>query len=258
MHEIGRSVKLFRGTGLLIIALLFQGCAGTQQATTATAAAPGSSTPTSSTASTTGTPASGSSTPPTPATSPSPGGSSSNAAAAITLQGVPPTSAAVGTGYAFQPAVSPGSAGVTFAATGLPAWLSFNANTGALSGTPAVKDEGTTGHITISATNGSSRASLTPFTIQVKGMASAMESIKLSWAAPTKNADGTPVTDLAGYHIYYGPSANELTKKIDVAGAASTAYVVAGLTSGTYYFSLVAYNSAGLDSGRSNITDLTI
>jgi hypothetical protein len=252
MHEIGRSVKLFRRTGLLIIALLFEGCSGTQNAGTTTAT--GSSTPTTGSAAST----TGGSTSTTPATSSSSSGSSSNAVAAITLQGAPPTSATVGAGYAFRPVVSPNNAGITFTATGLPAWLSFNANTGALSGTPAVKDEGTTGHITIAAGNGSSRASLTPFTIQVKGAASATESIKLSWAAPTKNADGSPVTDLAGYHIYYGPSAGELTKKIDVAGAASTTYVVEGLTSGTYYFSLVAYNSAGLDSGRSNIADQTI
>jgi hypothetical protein len=245
MREIGRSMKLFRRTGVLIIALLFEGCSGTQHAGTATADAAGSSTSaTGSTASTTG---SGPST--TPAT----------ATAAIALQGAPPTTATVGTDYVFQPVVSPSKAGIIFTATGLPAWLSFNANTGALSGMPAAKDEGTTGHITITAGNGSSSASLTPFTIQVKGAApSATEAVKLTWSAPTKNADGTPVTDLAGYHIYYGASSSELTKRIDVAGAASTTYVIEGLTSGTYHFSLVAYNSAGLDSGQSNVADQTI
>jgi hypothetical protein len=240
MHEIGRSVKLFRRTGLLIIALLFEGCSGSQNAGTASAVATNGTTST------------------TPATPSSPS-APPTAAAAIVLQGAPPTSATVGTGYVFQPAVSPSNAGITFWATGLPTWLSFNAHTGVLSGVPAAKDEGTTGHITITAGNGSSSASLTPFTIQVNGAPSAAtESIKLSWAAPSKNADGTPVTDLAGYHIYFGPSASELTKKIDVAGATSTTYVIGGLRSGTYYFSLVAYNSAGLDSGWSNIAEHTI
>jgi hypothetical protein len=256
MHEIGRSVKLFRRTGLLIIALLFEGCSGTQHAGTAAADATGSSTSATSTTTTT---SATSTTTTTSATASPPSGSPSTAAAAIALQGAPPTTATVGTDYVFQPTVSPSNTGITFTATGLPAWLSFNANTGALSGMPAAKDEGTTGHITITASNGGSSASLTSFTIQVKGAAaSATESIKLSWAAPTKNADGTPVTDLAGYHIYYGASASELTKKIDVAGAASTTYVIEGLTSGTYYFSLVAYNSAGLDSGQSNVADQTI
>jgi hypothetical protein len=243
MHEIGWPVKLFRSTGLLIIALLFEGCSGTQQAGTATADAAGSSTSTTgSTTSTTGS---------RPSTTP--------ATAAIALQGTPPATVTVGTDYVFQPVASPSNAGIIFTATGLPAWLSVNANTGALSGMPAAKDEGTTGHITITAGNGSSSASLTPFTIQVKGAApSATEAVRLSWAAPTKNADGTPVTDLAGYHIYYGASSSEVTKRIDVAGAASTTYVIEGLTSGTYHFSLVAYNSAGLDSGQSNVADQTI
>jgi len=28
--------------------------------------------------------------------------------------------------------------------------------------------------------------------------------VRLSWSAPTQNADGTPLTDLQGYYIYAG------------------------------------------------------
>jgi hypothetical protein len=229
---------LFRMTGLVSIALLFGGCAGTQQPVTAPAVATGSSTPT------------------TPS---SPSGSSSKPAAAIALQGVPPTTATVGTAYSFQPTVSAGGAVVTFTATGLPPWLSFNTSTGALTGNPVAKDEGTTGHITIAASDGLSSASITPFTIRVSGAPSApTASIQLSWTAPTNNTDGTAITDLAGYHIYYGTSASELTKTIEVIGGASTTHVVAGLPAGTYYFSVMAYNAAGLRSGQSNVTSHTI
>ena len=31
-------------------------------------------------------------------------------------------------------------------------------------------------------------------------------SLSLSWNAPTTNADGTPLIDLAGYHVYLGTS----------------------------------------------------
>src|SRR5258705_3518776 len=31
-------------------------------------------------------------------------------------------------------------------------------------------------------------------------------SLSLGWNAPTTNADGTPLTDLAGYHVYLGTS----------------------------------------------------
>jgi len=33
---------------------------------------------------------------------------------------------------------------------------------------------------------------------------------ELSWNAPTTNADGTPLTDLAGYHVYLGTSAADV------------------------------------------------
>ena len=37
-----------------------------------------------------------------------------------------------------------------------------------------------------------------------------------SWDAPTTNADGTPLTDLAGYKVYYGPSSGNYSQAIDV------------------------------------------
>jgi hypothetical protein len=242
----------FRTTGFLITALLFAGCSGTQHAGTAPSdASVGAASAAGSTNST------------TPAAPSSPSGSSSNPVAAIALQGVPPVSATVGSDYSFQPTVTPSNTVITFTATGLPAWLSFDTRTGALSGTPAAKDQGTTGHIIIAASNGSSNASMTPFTIQVKALNSSPQSgttgsVKLSWAAPTENTDGTPVTNLAGYHIYYGTSTDELTMSIDVVGATSTTYLVEGLLDGTYYFSVLAYNTEGADSGRSNITNKTI
>lgn len=244
MHEVGRFATLLRMMGLLGVALLFGGCSGSSQTSgAAPAVATGN-----------GVPAGG-----TPTTPSSPSGPPSSPATAIALQGVPPTTATVGSDYSFQPTVSADGTVVTFAATGLPPWLSFNTRTGALTGKPAVKDEGTTGHINITASNGVSTASLTPFTIQVKGAGVPVAgSIQLYWTAPTKNTDGTSVTDLAGYHIYYGTNAGQLTKSIDVSGATSTTYVVAGLPAGTYYFSVMAYNSAGFHSGQSNVTSHTI
>ncbi len=172
----------------------------------------------------------------------------------VTLQGTPPTSVTAGSTYSFQPTVSASSTVVIFKISGQPAWAHFDMSNGALSGTPSALDEGSTGHIVITATNATSTASLTPFTIQVtppNGSATAT----LSWTAPTENTDGTPVTDLAGYHILYGTSPSELTNTVTVAGAATTTFEISGLAEGTYYFAVVAFNSAGLDSGQSNIAD---
>ena len=95
---------------------------------------------------------------------------SSSATATITpiiLQGTPPGSVTIGSRYAFQPTVSSGSSVVTFAIEGLPAWASFDADTGMLSGTPSASDVGLTQDITITATNGTDTGSVGPFTIRV-------------------------------------------------------------------------------------------
>ncbi|MDP9012391.1 MAG: fibronectin type III domain-containing protein [Pseudomonadota bacterium] len=100
---------------------------------------------------------------------------------------------------------------------------------------------------------------MTPFTIRVNPAPPITAgSATLSWTAPTENTDGSPVTDLAGYHIYYGTSASELTKVISVTGANSTSHVISGMTPGTYYFMLVAYTSAGAISGPSVVVSKTI
>ena len=75
---------------------------------------------------------------------------------------------------------------------------------------------------------------------------------------PTENTDGSQLTDLAGYHIYYGTSAGAWTSTITVLDAAETSYVVSGLASGTYYFAIVAFNSEGVDSADSNMGSKTI
>ncbi len=72
----------------------------------------------------------------------------------------------------------------------------------------------------------------------------AAESASLSWSPPTENADGTLLTDLAGYSISYGTESGTYTKSIDVGNVNS--YEVKGLTSGmTYYFAVSAYDSNG-------------
>lgn len=38
--------------------------------------------------------------------------------------------------------------------------------------------------------------------------------ITLSWTAPVANSDGTPLTDLAGYNVYYGTATGNYNKNI--------------------------------------------
>jgi len=80
----------------------------------------------------------------------------------------------------------------------------------------------------------------------------------LAWVAPTYNTDGSPITALAGFHIYYGTDQSAPSQSVDVPGATATSYVVQGLAPGVYYFTVVAYNSLGVDSTESNVAVKTI
>ncbi len=188
-------------------------------------------------------------------TSSSTGSTAPPAPETITLQGTPPTTVEAEANYYFEPKRSASSSMVTFKATGLPTWAHLDSSTGALSGIPGLHDEGTSGHIVITASNDTSSTSMAPFVIKVTAPAASNGSVLLSWQAPTENVDGTPISNLAGYHIYYGKDAEDLTSTITVNSASTTSYVVKGLEDGAYYFSVVAFNTDGLVSGKSNLAD---
>jgi hypothetical protein len=176
----------------------------------------------------------------------------------ISLSGTPPTSVVAGSLYVFQPTVSTTGGTATFSASGLPSWASVNPSTGEISGTPSSSNVGVTGDIVVSASDGGATTSLAPFKIDVTAAAAGTGSATLSWTAPTQNTNGTPVTNLAGYHIYYGTNPSELNTVIDVPGAKTTEYEISNLTHGTYYFAVAAYNSQGVDSADSNEASKTI
>jgi len=79
-----------------------------------------------------------------------------------------------------------------------------------------------------------------------------------SWVATTENTDGSKLTDLAGYTIYYGTESSALTQTVQVANPAALGYVVTGLAKGTtWYFQVTSYSSAGEESAPSAITSKT-
>ncbi|MHC4489345.1 MAG: choice-of-anchor D domain-containing protein [Planctomycetota bacterium] len=74
--------------------------------------------------------------------------------------------------------------------------------------------------------------------------------VSLAWQAPSTNVDGTPVTDLAGFKIYFGPSSGYYTDSIDV-GKVYT-YTLENLPAATLYFCVTAYDTMGNESEFSN------
>jgi hypothetical protein len=79
----------------------------------------------------------------------------------------------------------------------------------------------------------------------------ASQPVTVSWQAPTTNIDGTPLTDLAGYHVHYGSQSGSYTSTIDVANPGLVTYVIQSLPTGTYYFAVSGYDSAGLEGDLS-------
>ena len=78
----------------------------------------------------------------------------------------------------------------------------------------------------------------------------AYSSITLNWTPPTTDTDGTPLTDLAGYKVYYGTSSGNYGTPINVGNV--TTYTISNLISGSYYFVVTAYNLSGIESNYSN------
>ncbi|HDH53508.1 MAG TPA: hypothetical protein ENH24_03375 [Nitrospirae bacterium] len=78
----------------------------------------------------------------------------------------------------------------------------------------------------------------------------AVSSATLSWDAPTTNSDSTPLTDLAGYKVYYGTSSGNYTQSVDIGN--TTGAVVDSLSSGTWCFAVTAYDTSGNESDYSN------
>ncbi len=187
-----------------------------------------------------------------------PGVPSANKSAQLTVSGSPRTAVSSGQSYSFTPSVSNASGALTFSIHNAPPWASFDTATGELSGTPQAGDAGTYPDIVISVSNGQASATLPSFSITVAEAGSASGSADVSWTPPTTNTNGTTLTDLGGYYIYYGTSASSLTQKVQVTNIGLTSYEVGGLTAGTWYFAVAAYTTSGAQSSLSNVVSTTI
>lgn len=174
-----------------------------------------------------------------------------------TISGTPASSVTVGSTYRFQPTASdPNGDALTFSITNRPTWATFNTTNGLLTGQPTLGNVGSYANIQIRVTDGTSTTSLPAFAITVAQDASGTAS--LSWTPPTTNTDGSSLTNLSGYRIYYGTSSSALTQMVQVNSPGVASYVMSDLGSGTYYFAIRAYNSTGSESSNSNVVSKTI
>ena len=81
----------------------------------------------------------------------------------------------------------------------------------------------------------------------------------VSWTAPSENSDGSALTNLGGFKIYYGGELTQLTNSITLTNPGLLTYVVPELPIGTtYYFAVTAVTRTGVESARSDVVSTTI
>jgi hypothetical protein len=145
---------------------------------------------------------------------------------------------------------------VSFTVENKPPWASFDPGTGTLQGTPGAADVGRYADIKLSVTDGLYAVAMGSFSIDV--VSSAPGSIIVSWEPPTQRDDGTPLTNLAGYRLYWGTALGHYPNLAPIANPGIATYVIDELPSGTYYVVATAYDASGMESGFSNVATKTI
>jgi len=126
--------------------------------------------------------------------------------------------------------------------------------------------KGTSGSETISALTTDSQFTLTCSgaggtvndTVNVSVVLNNNGTASLSWAPPTENTDGSPLTDLAGYKIHYGTSPGSYGNTITINNPGLTSHLIENLASSDWYFVMTSFNSSGIESNYSTEVSKTI
>jgi Putative Ig domain len=173
------------------------------------------------------------------------------------ISGTPTTSVRSGIAYSFTPTASdPNGDPLTFSIQNRPSWATFSTSNGRLYGTPTSAQIGTYSNIVIRVSDGRASAALPAFAITVSDTANG--SATLTWTPPTRNTNGTTLTNLAGYRIYYGTSASAMNQRAQIANPGTATYVINNLSPATWYFTVRAYTSAGVESSPSSTVSKTV
>ncbi len=73
----------------------------------------------------------------------------------------------------------------------------------------------------------------------------------VSWFPPTENVDGSTLTDLAGYRIYYGNAPGDYDNTITIGNIGMSSYLIENMNESDWYFVMTAFNAQGVESAYS-------
>ena len=162
----------------------------------------------------------------------------------------------VGRSVTVTPTASdPDGDSLTFSVTNKPNWMTFSASTGVLTGTPQAGDVGFY-DVTIAVSDGRGAQASDQTRVNVQQQVAGRAT--LSWDAPTQRVDGSPLTNLSGFKLYYGTSSSNLSNVVQVNDPGARSWIIENLTVGTWYFAASAYDQSGVESARSNVASKTI
>jgi hypothetical protein len=140
-------------------------------------------------------------------------------------------------------------------------WLALTA-TLSLAGCGSDGSSGATGSTGSTAAQSSTTASQTPTSPPPSSSplpTPSTSNATLSWLAPTENTNGSALTDLRGYKIYYGTSPKQLNQLVALSNPGIQTYVIDGLSVGvTYYFAIAAMAGDGTESAQSAVVSENI
>lgn len=92
-----------------------------------------------------------------------------------------------------------------------------------------------------------------PDTGSATGSPTASGVAELSWTPPVENTDGSVLSNLAGYRVFYGRTPDNLGQEIGIENPSVSRYTLENLSGGSWYFAVVAVNSEGVASAWSDI-----
>ena len=72
--------------------------------------------------------------------------------------------------------------------------------------------------------------------------------VTLTWNPTTTNTDGSPITDLGGYVVYYGPASLSYVEQLDVGNVTTFQWLIDVEPGSTQYFNVSAYDTSGNSS----------
>jgi hypothetical protein len=80
----------------------------------------------------------------------------------------------------------------------------------------------------------------------------------VNWTAPTRNTNGSTLTNLSGFKVLFGTSSTALNQSKTVSDPRATSTQITALGAGTWYFAVRAVNSSQVESANSNVGQKTI